>query len=108
MHIQGCTQEHCEYLPLLWQHAVMYEGLYGLSACTENVEYSLHMPDDIVRHSTLDNYWCYLYMPHTHPLANRCAVLCFTRVLARKLRGATSTSATNVSVVSPQIANYHA
>ena len=55
----------------------MYEELYGLSACTENVEYSLHMPDDIVRHSTLDNYWCYLYTPHTHPLANRCAVLCF-------------------------------
>jgi len=48
----------------------MYEELYGLSACTENVEYSLHMPDDIVCHSTLDNYWCYLYTPHTHPLGH--------------------------------------
>ena len=62
MRIQGWTREHCEYLRhLLWRHAVMYEELYGLSACTENVEYSLHMPDDIIRHSTLDNYWCYLY-----------------------------------------------
>jgi len=48
----------------------MYEELYGYSACTENVKYSLHMPDDIVRPSTLDNYWCYLYTPHTHPLGH--------------------------------------
>lgn len=62
MRIQGWTQEHREYLWLLrWRHAIMHEELYGLSACTENVEYSLHMPDDIVRHSTLDNYWCFLY-----------------------------------------------
>ena len=62
MRIQGWTREDREYLRLLlWRHAIMYEELYGLSACTENVEYSLHMPDDIVRHSTLDNYWCYMY-----------------------------------------------
>ena len=62
MCIQGWTQEHCQYLRLLlWRHAIMYEELYGLSACIENVEYSLHMPDDILRHPTLDNYWCYLY-----------------------------------------------
>ena len=46
---------------LLWIHAVKYEKLCGLSACTENVEYSLHMPEEITRHSTLDNYWCYVY-----------------------------------------------
>jgi len=63
LRIQGWTLEHCEYLcNLLWWYAVMYKELYGLSACTENVEYSLHMPDDIVRHSTLDNYWCYLLL----------------------------------------------
>ena len=62
MRIQGWTLEHREYLRLLWwRHAIMYEELHGLSACTENVEYSLHLPDDIVRHSTLDNYWCSLY-----------------------------------------------
>ena len=46
---------------LLWCHAVLYEELYGLSACSENLEYSLHMPEDIARHSTLDNYWCFVY-----------------------------------------------
>lgn len=35
--------------------------MHGLAACTENVEYSLHMAEDVRRHSTLDNYWCYLY-----------------------------------------------
>ena len=35
--------------------------MYGLQACTPNLEHSIHMTDDIVRHSTLDNYWCYVY-----------------------------------------------
>ena len=46
---------------LLWKHHIEYEHLYGLSACTENVEYSLHIPEDIERHSIPDNYWCYMY-----------------------------------------------
>ena len=54
--------EHIEYLDsLLWRHAIEYEELYGLSACYENLEYSIHMPDDIKRHSSLDNYWCFVY-----------------------------------------------
>ena len=58
----GWQPEHVTYLKdLLWLHAIKYEELYGLSACTENVEYSLHMPEDISRHSTPDNYWCYVY-----------------------------------------------
>ena len=58
----GWQPEHITYLKdLLWLHAIEYEELYGLSACTENVEYSLHLPEDIVRHSIPDNYWCYVY-----------------------------------------------
>ena len=58
----GWQAEHITYLKdLLWLHAVKYEELYGLSACTENVVYSHHMPEDIIRHSTPDNYWCYVY-----------------------------------------------
>ena len=53
---------HITYLSkLLWKHAITYEELYGLSACTENLEYALHLPEDIRRHSTPDNYWCYVY-----------------------------------------------
>ena len=62
LRIEGWHQEHCEYFRnLLWKHAILFEEIYGLASCTENVEYSLHMTEDIKRHSLLDNYWCYLY-----------------------------------------------
>ena len=58
----GWTQEHITALEvLLWKHAILLEMVYGISACTENVECSLHMVEDIRRHSTLDNYWCFVY-----------------------------------------------
>lgn len=43
------------------KHAILLESQHGITACTENVEVSLHMVDDIERHSTLDNYWCFVY-----------------------------------------------
>ena len=46
---------------LLWCHAIRAEEMYGLSICTENLEYSVHIADDIRRHSSLDNYSCELY-----------------------------------------------
>ena len=62
MRVLGWSNDHCIYLEsLLWKHAIMYEEIYGLAACTENVEYSLHMPEDVQRHSTPDNYWCFMY-----------------------------------------------
>ena len=60
--IEGWTIGDVTHLKkLLWSHAIHFEHLYGTSACTENVEYSLHIPDDIRRHSSPDNYWCYMY-----------------------------------------------
>lgn len=60
--IEGWTQPDIDHFrELLWCHVIWYEHLYGITACTENVEYSLHIPDDIVRHSSPDNYWCYMY-----------------------------------------------
>ena len=62
LRIEGWNEDHRAYFKqLLWSHAILYEELYSIKACTENVEYSLHMPEDVNRHSTLDNYWCYLY-----------------------------------------------
>ena len=58
----GWTQEHIDLLrSRLWKHAILLESLYGIKACTENVECSVHMADDISRHSSLDNYWCFVY-----------------------------------------------
>ena len=61
MRVQGWEKEDVVLLKHLWSHAIAYEKLYGLSACTENTEYSLHIPEDIKRHSLPDNYWCYMY-----------------------------------------------
>ena len=62
LRIDGWTKEHSTLLrKLLWKHAILLEYLYGTKACTENVECSVHMVDDIERHSTLDNYWCFVY-----------------------------------------------
>ena len=62
LRINGWNQKHIELLKkLLWKHAIMYENVYGKEACSENLENSLHMVDDITRHSSLDNYWCFAY-----------------------------------------------
>ena len=62
LRIQGWTKDHSKcFTKLVWAHAIKNEELYGLGACSENVEYCLHMAEDIERHSLMDNYWCYLY-----------------------------------------------
>ena len=62
LRINGWRKHHILTLEsLLWKHAILFESIYGLQACTPNLEYSIHMADDVARHSTLDNYWCYVY-----------------------------------------------
>lgn len=40
MRIEGWLPEHISHFKkLLWKHAILFEELYGLSACTENLEY---------------------------------------------------------------------
>lgn len=46
---------------LAWSHAIAAEEYYGPDFCSENLEYSTHMADEIVRHSSPDNYSCELY-----------------------------------------------
>ena len=71
----------CEPMRILWKHAILYEELYGLAACTENVEYSLHMPEDVQQHSIPDNYWCFMYerlMHYYKRLTTNMKALCKT------------------------------
>ncbi len=46
---------------LVWAHAIKAEECYGLAICTENLEYSVHITEDIQRHSSMDNYSCELF-----------------------------------------------
>ena len=58
----GWTEEHILLLEkLLWTHAIKAEEFYGFSVCTENLEYSVHFPADIRRHSSPDNYSCDMF-----------------------------------------------
>ena len=43
---------------LAWTHAIAAEEFYGLHICTENLEYSTHLCEDVKRHSSPDNYSC--------------------------------------------------
>jgi hypothetical protein len=57
----GWENHHIERLEkLLWSHAIRAEEFYGLNICTENLEYSVHVAEDIKRHSSMDNYSCEL------------------------------------------------
>lgn len=62
LQVSGWRNEHIHRLEkLLWAHAIRAEEFYGLAICTENLEYSTHAPQDIYRHSSMDNYSCELY-----------------------------------------------
>ena len=40
LRIEGWHPEHHEYFKqLLWKHAILFEEVYGLASCTENLEY---------------------------------------------------------------------
>lgn len=43
---------------LAWAHVIAAEEFYGLHICTENLEYSTHLCEDVKRHSSPDNYSC--------------------------------------------------
>lgn len=67
LRINGWKQKHIKLLrKCLWKHAIMYEHIYGKQACTDNLEYSLHMAEDIQKHSSLDNYWYFAYERTVH------------------------------------------
>jgi hypothetical protein len=62
LQVDGWTDEHIERLEkLLWVHAIRAEEFYGLAFCTENLEYSIHVGNEIRRHSSMDNYSCELF-----------------------------------------------
>ena len=58
----GWSQQHVARLDqLMWTHAIKAEEFYRPSICTENLEYSVHMSADVLRHSAPDNYSCDMF-----------------------------------------------
>ena len=46
---------------LILRHNVLTEEAEGMKSCVVTLHNLLHLPDDIVRFSTADNYWCYTF-----------------------------------------------
>ena len=58
----GWSDENIKTLEsLTWAHAVAAEEYYGLGICTENLEYSTHLSQDVKHHSSPDNYSCEVF-----------------------------------------------
>lgn len=56
----GWTDEMiANFRNLVWRYCINYEEQYGPSACVMNLHNLTHLPDDIVRFSAPDNYWCF-------------------------------------------------
>ena len=46
---------------IIWAHNIKAEELYGTTYCSENVEYAVHMLEEVKRHSSPDNYSCEMF-----------------------------------------------
>ena len=46
---------------LILRHNVLTEEAEGMKSCVVTLHNLLHLPDDILRFSTADNYWCYTF-----------------------------------------------
>jgi len=58
----GWTTELLELLrQLIWRHNILTEEVEGLNNCTISLHNLTHLPDDILRHSSPDNYWCFVF-----------------------------------------------
>ena len=46
---------------LILRHNVLTEEAEGMKSCVVTLHNLSHLPDDIIRFSTADNYWCYTF-----------------------------------------------
>jgi hypothetical protein len=58
----GWTSDDCELLTrLIWRHNILTEENEGLKSCVVTLHNLVHLPKDIERFSSPDNFWCYVF-----------------------------------------------
>lgn len=63
----GWTPTSIELLRrLIWRHNILTEEVEGLESCMVTLHNLIHLPEDIERFSSLDNYWCYVFERAVH------------------------------------------
>ena len=68
----GWTQDSLKLLKnLIWRHNILTEEAEGLHSCVISMHNLVHMPDDIFRFSSPDNYWCFSFERAVHGYVER-------------------------------------
>jgi len=63
----GWSPESLQLLnKLIWRHNALTEEVEGLKNCTITLHNLIHLPDDIQRHSSPDNFWCFVFERAVH------------------------------------------
>ena len=56
---------------IIWRHNILTEETEGLQNCTITLHNLLHCVDDIMRFSSPDNYWCFVFERTVHKYVTR-------------------------------------
>ena len=56
---------------IIWRHNILAEEPQGHKSCVVSMRNLMHIPDDIVRFSSPDNYWCYVFKRAVHTYIER-------------------------------------
>ena len=86
----GWTQDSLKLLKnLIWRHNILTEEAEGLHSCVISMHNLVHMPDDIFRFSSPDNYWCFSFERAIHgyverPTNNKSLELTFSKAETRR------------------------
>ena len=51
---------------LIWRHNILTEEMEGFTNCTITLRNLTHLPEDIKRFSSPDNYWCFVFERAVH------------------------------------------
>lgn len=46
---------------LCWRYCILVEETYGISECLITLHSLTHLPEDITRFSSPDNFWCFQF-----------------------------------------------
>ncbi|XP_019864427.1 PREDICTED: uncharacterized protein LOC109593768 [Amphimedon queenslandica] len=56
---------------LIWRHNILTEETQGLHSCVVSLHNLVHLPDDIMRFSSPDNFWCFVFERAVHTYIER-------------------------------------
>ena len=63
----GWTDDSLDLLEnMIWRYCILSKETLGISSCVISLHNMIHIPDDIRRFGSSDNYWCYVFERVVH------------------------------------------